>query len=79
MLTHLIVDFPAVSWERPTFTRAAEYESALRLMDKQDAGTIGICQTCRGRIAQPARWDALYCSPACRQKAYRQRVQASVE
>jgi hypothetical protein len=31
------------------------------------------CQVC-GRIFQPPRSDAKYCSSACRQKAYRTRV-----
>jgi hypothetical protein len=31
------------------------------------------CQVC-GRTFTPARSDAVYCSSACRQKAYRQRL-----
>lgn len=31
------------------------------------------CEVCGGKFT-PSRWDALYCSGACRQKAYRRRI-----
>ena len=33
------------------------------------------CEVCEGQFT-PSRWDALYCSGACRQKAYRRRITA---
>lgn len=35
------------------------------------------CETCEERF-EASRWDARYCSPACRQKSYRQRQHTEV-
>jgi hypothetical protein len=35
--------------------------------------TLHHCQGCGGSF-EPSRFDSIYCTPACRQKAYRQRV-----
>lgn len=37
-----------------------------------------MCETCSRRIPKPRRPDARYCSPACRQKAYRDRHRSTV-
>lgn len=39
---------------------------------------VSSCNTCGGAIADKRRGDVRYCSPACRQKAYRQRQQGTV-
>jgi predicted nucleic acid-binding Zn ribbon protein len=54
--------------------RARSSRSGRRYMDRHyDAGCY--CATCGARMPEQARADARYCSPACRQRAYRERQQ----
>ena len=44
----------------------------------QETRPISTCWECGGAIPNNRRGDSRYCSPACRQKAYRQRLQGAV-
>ncbi len=42
-------------------------------LSRRGAANPRVCEAC-GEEFQPKRFDARYCSPACRQKAYRERT-----
>jgi hypothetical protein len=48
-------------------------ERYLRRQRLRKGAPVHVCKRCATSIAPPARADARYCSPACKQAAYRQR------
>lgn len=76
-------------WKRPRKTNTRVFctpdcsarfynRKALQLKTSNLKSLLTTCNTCGGAIPNNRRGDVRYCSPACRQKAYRQRQQGAV-
>ena len=60
---------------RDTFYR----QLTLQKRESEKNSLFITCNTCGGAIRDKRRGDARFCSPACRQRAYRQRKQGAVQ
>lgn len=87
-------EFACVECQRPVWKRPRKANSrvfctpecsarfynrkALQIKHSDFKSLLTTCNTCGGAIPDKRRGDVRYCSPACRQKAYRQRVKGAV-
>ena len=63
--------------ERARRRRRREAVTAFRGAEAVTTGRLGNCIVCDAPIGRRVRADAAYCSPACRQTAYRRRRKAA--
>jgi hypothetical protein len=69
------LDLPGYIEERPKhkIDDSCDYYEPSQLERRADRRGMRICQECRESF-EPKRADAAFCGPACKQRAYRQRV-----